>query len=65
MALDGPTVEPAAIVLPENPTGAYGVSLKLNKMASNKFGQLTEDGIGKQGDIVSSNSKQVGRGVHC
>ncbi|HAT3856424.1 TPA: preprotein translocase subunit SecD [Legionella pneumophila] len=52
MVLDSSTVESAAIVLPETPTDGYGVRIKLKTIAATKFGQMTENGIGKQGSFI-------------
>lgn len=52
MVFDASTVENATLVSPENPRETYGVQLKLKPMAANKFDQLTEDGIGKKGNII-------------
>ncbi|HFD7640486.1 TPA: preprotein translocase subunit SecD [Legionella pneumophila] len=52
MVLDSSTVESATIVLPETPTDGYGVCIKLKTIAATKFGQMTENGIGKQGSFI-------------
>ncbi|HAT8830242.1 TPA: SecDF P1 head subdomain-containing protein [Legionella pneumophila] len=52
MVLDSSTVESATIVLPETPTDGYGVRIKLKTIAATKFGQMTENGIGKQGSFI-------------
>ncbi len=52
MVFDSSTVESATIVAPIDPTDTYGVNIKLKTIAANKFGQLTENGIGKHGSIV-------------
>ncbi|HAU0298528.1 TPA: preprotein translocase subunit SecD, partial [Legionella pneumophila] len=52
MVLDSSTVESATIVLPETPTDSYGVRIKLKTIAATKFGQMTENGIGKQGSFI-------------
>ncbi|MGX6642220.1 SecDF P1 head subdomain-containing protein [Legionella pneumophila] len=52
MVLNSSTVESATIVLPETPTDSYGVHIKLKTIAATKFGQMTENGIGKQGSFI-------------
>ncbi|HBD7467961.1 TPA: preprotein translocase subunit SecD [Legionella pneumophila] len=52
MVLDSSTVESATVVLPETPTDGYGVRIKLKTIAATKFGQMTENGIGKQGSFI-------------
>lgn len=52
MVFDESSVENATLISPENPRETYGVQLKLKPMAANKFGQLTEDGLGKMGNII-------------
>ncbi|AOW51882.1 TPA: SecDF P1 head subdomain-containing protein [Legionella pneumophila] len=52
IVLDSSTVESATIVLPETPTDSYGVRIKLKTIAATKFGQMTENGIGKQGSFI-------------
>ncbi|AMP89864.1 SecDF P1 head subdomain-containing protein [Legionella pneumophila] len=52
MVLDRSTVESASIVLPENSADSYGVHIKLKTIAATKFGQMTENGTGKQGSFI-------------
>ncbi|HFF3632579.1 TPA: preprotein translocase subunit SecD [Legionella pneumophila] len=52
MVLDSSTVESATIVLPEISTDSYGVHIKLKTIAATTFGQMTENGIGKQGSFI-------------
>ncbi|HHS5979918.1 TPA: SecDF P1 head subdomain-containing protein, partial [Legionella pneumophila] len=52
MVLDSSTVESATIVLPQTPTDSYGVRIKLKTIAATKFGQMTANGIGKQGSFI-------------
>ncbi|CAM2836636.1 SecDF P1 head subdomain-containing protein [Legionella pneumophila] len=52
MVLDSSTVGSATIVLPQTPTDSYGVRIKLKTIAATKFGQMTANGIGKQGSFI-------------
>lgn len=58
MVFDNSTIESATIIFPKSAADSYGIHLKLNTIAANKFSDLTQENIGKQANILL-NGKMV------